>query len=340
MEMTVVTRDPCTGYELEKLKKFLQTEGLSYDEGISHTVLLLQEEEIIATGSCQRNMIKCVAVSDTFQGHNLLGTVLSELMSWMYAQGITHIFGFTKPKNKGVFGRCGLYPVTETADVLLLENRKKGFESYLSSLKAETEKQLKIKKENPDGKETAAIVANCNPFTLGHRYLLEQAAKASRLVHLFILSEEQPLFTARERYMLAEQSIGELQNVILHQTSDYLISPATFPTYFIKDKTKADEINCRLDIQLFAEAVAPCLGITKRYVGSEPVCQTTALYNRCLQEVLPAKGIQVQEVKRCEVNGRPISASLVRKAWMEHDLATVADMLPLSTYRFLEEKQS
>lgn len=55
--------------------------------------------------------------------------------------------------------------------------------------------------------------------------------------------------------------------MILHQTSEYMISPAVFPIYFIKEKAKAYEMNCQLDIQLFGERIAPELNITDRYVA-------------------------------------------------------------------------
>ena len=36
---------------------------------------------------------------------------------------------------------------------------------------------------------------------------------------------------------MVKEGVKDLDRVILHQTSDYIISAATFPTYFMKEKT-------------------------------------------------------------------------------------------------------
>ena len=49
------TGDPFTGKKKEELKKFLEYMGLTYDEQITHSIVLRKEKEIIATASCQKN---------------------------------------------------------------------------------------------------------------------------------------------------------------------------------------------------------------------------------------------------------------------------------------------
>lgn len=80
--------------------------------------------------------------------------------------------------------------------------------------------------------------------------------------------------------------------------ADYLISPATFPAYFLKDQARAPEAKCDLDLTLFGSAIAPALHITERFVGQEPTCAVTAQYNRRMQAILPAYGIHVTEIPR------------------------------------------
>ena len=46
------TGDPFTGKKKEELKKFLEYMGLTYDEQITHSIVLRKEKEIIATASC------------------------------------------------------------------------------------------------------------------------------------------------------------------------------------------------------------------------------------------------------------------------------------------------
>ncbi|MFZ2131485.1 MAG: [citrate (pro-3S)-lyase] ligase, partial [Fusicatenibacter saccharivorans] len=290
------TGDPFTGKKKEELKKFLEYMGLTYDEQITHSIVLRKEKEIIATASCQKNIIKCVAVSEAYQGQNLLAHLMTSLIEYFYGMGISHFFGFTKPQNKELFCSMGMYPVAQTEKILLLENDKNGLEKFLKRLKKETQEQQKCKVENRHENGIGAVVMNCNPFTRGHEYLIREAAKKNKWLHIFILSEEQSFLTTRERYQLVKEGIQEIPNVILHQTSEYMISPAVFPIYFIKEKAKAYEMNCQLDIQLFGERIAPELNITDRYVGSEPACDVTHTYNQCLREQLPCYQIRFHEI--------------------------------------------
>ncbi|WP_191014461.1 [citrate (pro-3S)-lyase] ligase [Treponema zioleckii] len=336
----VRTGSPFTGHSLEQLRSFLKKEELDYDERITYTVELVDEEgEIIACGSCEGNVLKCIAVSPEHQGQNLLAPVMSNLFQHLADQGIFHYFGFTKPKNKTVFTHMGLYPVAETDHVLLLENKRDGFKKYVESLHAETEERMAQGKENPAGEGIGAIVANCNPFTLGHRYLVEEASKKCKWVHVFVLSAEQGWITAQDRFNMVQAGTADLDNVILHVTSDYLISPVVFPTYFIKDKVNAFSINCMLDIQIFREHIAKELGITRRFVGTEPSSEVTKAYNELLKENLPAYGIEVTELERLQNDGLTISASSVRKFIQEKDFEAAAKMLPKTTYDYLAAKK-
>ena len=266
--MEIRTGNPFRGREKEKLVSFLKEQDLEYDENITNSMVLEEDGEIIGTASSHNNVIKCVAISKEHQGENLLSTIFSHLVTHMFEQGIYHYFGFTKPKNKRLFEGVGLYPVAETDHVLLLENERDGM-------------------ENKESDEIGAIVANCNPFTKGHRYLVEYAASRCRYLHLFILSEEQEFISSDARFHMVSEGVKDLKNVILHRTSDYLISPVVFPTYFMKEKDQAFTMNCMLDIEIFRRYIAKNLGITKRFVGSEPNCQVTNEYNRCLKEYLP-----------------------------------------------------
>lgn len=336
----VRTGNPFTGHSLEQLRSFLKKEELDYDERITFTVELVDDEgEIIATGSCEGNVLKCIAVSPEHQGQNLLAPVMSNLFQHLADEGIFHYFGFTKPKNKTVFTHMGLYPVAETDHVLLLENKRDGFKKYVESLHAETEKRMAQGKENASGDGIGAIVANCNPFTLGHRYLVEQASKKCKWVHVFVLSAEQGWITAQDRFNMVQAGTADLENVILHVTSDYLISPVVFPTYFIKDKVNAFSINCMLDIQIFREQIAKELGITRRFVGTEPSSEVTKAYNELLKEHLPPYGIEVTELERLQNDGLTISASSVRKFIQEKDFESASKMLPKTTYDYLAAKK-
>lgn len=322
---------PFQGIEKENLIQFLQMQSLEYDENITYTFVLKDEGTIIGTGSFHGNVIKCVAIDSKYQGQNLLSLIMTHLVGKLFEQKVYHYFGFTKPKNKRLFGSMGLYPVAETKDVLLMENKKNGLKKYVDFLKNESDEMKKIKKENKDGEGIGAIVANCNPFTYGHRYLMEKAAKQCRWLHIFVLSSEQGLFTANERFEMVKEGTKDLQNVMLHRSSDYLISPAVFPTYFMKDKVHAFSMNCMLDLKIFSEIIARQLKINKRFVGTEPTCSVTREYNHCLKNTLPDYGIEVIELERMKKDGVAISASKVRQALLCHDELKIKELVPKTT---------
>lgn len=316
---------PFSGRKLQKLIQFLKESDLDYDEQIEYTVNLTDDEgNIVATGSVQNNVLKCIAVSERHQGLGLSAKIITSLMNYALEKGQTHLFLFTKPKNKMMFSDLGFYKIIENKDVLLMENKRDGIKKYVASL------------ERPEeGGEIGAIIANCNPFTNGHRYLIEQAASQCDTLHLFILSEDKSTFPAEVRYRLVQEGTKDLSNVILHHTSDYLISSAVFPTYFIKDKKKAADANCELDIRIFCEFFAKELGITKRFVGTEPFCQVTGAYNAQMKKIFPEYGIELVEIQRKEEGELPISASYVRKCMKEKDYDTIQKIVPPSTYEYI-----
>lgn len=333
--MEIRTGNPFVGKEKEKLVSFLKEQDLEYNENITYSMVLEEDGEIIGTASSHNNVIKCVAISKEHQGENLLSTMFSHLVTHMFEQGIYHYFGFTKPKNKRLFEGVGLYPVAETDHVLLLENERDGIKKYMKNLQEETKMAEENGMENKEAEEIGAIVANCNPFTKGHRYLVEYAASRCKYLHLFILSEEQEFISSDARFHMVSEGVKDLKNVILHHTSDYLISPVVFPTYFMKEKDQAFTMNCMLDIEIFRQHIAKNLGITKRFVGSEPNCQVTNEYNRCLKEYLPRSGIKVEEIKRFEIDDTPVSASDVRCAYKESRMEDVKRWVPETTYQYL-----
>ena len=232
-----------------------------------------------------------------------------------------------------MFEDLGFYTILKTDRVLFMENKKTGFTDFIEKVKAESPKDA-LK----EGKVIGAIVANCNPFTLGHRYLIETALKQCDYLHLFVLSDKRTFYSASERYEMVKEGVKDLDRVILHQTSDYIISAATFPTYFMKEKTEAGKANCRLDLELFGKRIAPELHITKRFVGTEPNCAVTDCYNVTMKEVLPGLGIEVTEIQRKEQEGTAISASRVRQAVKEGKAEEIRGLVPESTWEHISKK--
>lgn len=323
--MHAETGRPFTGAALEKLKAFLRMNGLDYDPGVGFSVMLVEDDEIIATASLDGATVKCVAVSPMHQGEGLTAHLMTAVRQEAFDKGIQHLMLFTKPGNLMMFREFGFHPVIRTDSVLLMENKRNGLDDFLKELK------------RPEGSPgtIGCIVANCNPFTLGHRYLIETASKQVDALHVFILSESKSMFSPEDRMALAKAGCRDLENVYFHPTGPYMVSSATFPTYFIKDKSRAGDIHCGLDVRLFGEKIAPALGITRRFVGTEPNCQVTNAYNEQMKNHLPGYGVEVVEIPRKEVSGEAVSASRVRAFLEKGDFDAIRALVPDGTYEYL-----
>ena len=178
---------------------------------------------------------------------------------------------------------------------------------------------------------TGCIVMNCNPFTLGHRYLIEQAAKQVERLYVMVVREDCSLFAYTERKAMVEQGVADIENVNVIDGSDYAISRATFPTYFLKRLDDAADTQMLLDLDLFRRHIAPALGATVRFVGTEPTDQLTRRYNQLMHEALK----DVREINRLEKDGNAVSASRVRKAMEEGDMNTIRQLVPPTTLPYI-----
>lgn len=308
--------------------QLLQKTGLQPEAAPEYTVLVWDDGQLIATGSRDGNLLKYLAVDPMRQGEDLTATVLTHLRQDAFQKGIDHLFLYTKPRNRMMLQNLFFYPVAQTKAVLLMEDKKDGLRQYLASLP-----------RYPEAKTVGAAVMNCDPFTNGHRYLIETAAKDCDRLYVFVLSEDRGHFPAKDRLALVRAGTAHLDNVTVVETGPYLISAATFPTYFLPDRDQAGAAQCQLDLVIFTEQLAPALGITRRYVGTEPFSALTDDYNRNLAEQLPAHGIRLVQVPRMEQDGCAVSASRVRRLLREGNLAQIKELVPPTTYAYLREYQ-
>ena len=307
-------------------EQLLDKTGLVPEEMPEQIVLLWEGDDLAATGSRQGNILKYLAVDPAHQGEGLLATLITALRQEAFSQGYRHLFLYTKPANEHLFRDLMFYPVAATDKVLLMEDRPGGVKAFVDSLPAPV----------TQGKIGAAVM-NCNPFTRGHRYLIESAAKQCDHLYVFVLSEDKSQFSAQDRMALVKAGPADLKNVTVLPTGPYLISSATFPTYFLKEREKAQTVQCRLDIEVFAKYYAPHFGITDRFVGTEPLSQMTNQYNEALLTYLPAHGIQVTEIPRLETGDTPISASYVRSLLGKGEGELLKTLVPETTYQYLQQ---
>lgn len=316
--------------DLEKVDKLLQQEGIKRDGNLDYTCGLFDDDwNLVATGSCFQNTIRCLAVSNTRQGEGLLNQIVSHLMDVQMERGNLRVFLYTKPNSAKFFGDLGFYEIARVdGKLVFMENRRSGFRNFCSAL---------TPRENTG--RTAAIVMNANPFTLGHRYLVEKCARENDTVHLFVLEEEAGPIPAAVRWRLVREGVADLPNVHVHKSGPYMISSATFPSYFLKDGDEVIRTQAVLDCTVFAK-IAADLGITRRYVGEEKASHVTSLYNDVMMTRLPESGIAVDVIPRLETDRKVISASTVRQAIHDDALDTVKDMLPASTYAYFSSPEA
>lgn len=308
-----------------QVDELLAQEGIRRDGNLDYTCGIFDDDwNLIATGSCFHNTIRCLAVSSRHQGEGLLNQVISHLMDVQMSRGNSHLFLYTKPSAAKFMSDLGFYEIARVSGTLVfMENRRDGFTHYCSNL---------MQKQR-DGERIAGIVMNANPFTNGHLHLVEQASRENDVVHLFILSEEAGPIPFSVRRQLVRQGVAHLSNVICHDSGPYMISSATFPSYFLKDSDCAIQAQAELDLLVFGK-IAACLGIQRRYVGQEHSSHVTALYNSVMARKLPQLDIDYIEIPRLAFRDQLISASTVRQAIHDGRLEDIRPLVPESTYTF------
>lgn len=315
-----------------QIEKLLLAEGIRRDKNLDYTCAVYDDDyNIIATGSCFGNTLRCMAVSSSHQGEGLMNQIVSHLVQHEYERGINHLFLYTKCNSAKFFGDLGFYEIVRVDNqVVFMENRRAGFCEYLADLA----------KTRREGGRIAALVLNANPFTLGHLYLVEKAARENDVLHVFIVSEDASLVPFSVRKRLVIEGTAHLQNLVYHDTGPYIISSATFPSYFQKDDEAVIQSHANLDLSVFVR-IAEALGITARYVGEEPKSLVTGIYNRIMSERLPEHGIDCVIVPRkTEESGQVISASNVRQAIKDGRLEEIRELVPESTYRFFASAEA
>ena len=324
-EYTISQVYPHDRRTLEEVDALLLREGIRRDANLDYICAMFDENyRVIATGSCFGSTLRCFAVSHEHQGEGLLNSIVSHLITYQYERGNLHLFLYTKVDSAKFFADLGFYEIARVENTLVfMENRRDGFSSYLKKLgKTKT------------GGRSAALIMNANPFTLGHQYLAETASAACDTLHLFVVSEDASLVPFSVRKRLVREGTAHLKNVVLHDSGPYIISNATFPSYFLKDEAAVIEGHARLDLAVFSK-IARELGITMRFVGEEPRSLVTGIYNQIMKDQLPAAGISCIEVPRLETGGEVISASTVREGLKRGDWETVKRLLPETTWNYL-----
>ncbi len=304
----------------------LNREGIGLDRHLDYTLGLYEDEKLLATGSFYRNTLRCLAVDSEHRGEGLMATLVSQLSQELFSRGVHELFMYTKKAAAMTFTALGFYEIASVDGVVFLENRRHGFANYLKSLDRPV---------LPQGARAGAIVMNANPFSLGHQYLAQQAASQCEALHLFMVSEDISLFPYAAREKLIRAGTAHIPNVYYHPTGPYLVSSATFPSYFIRESDALTLAQARVDAAVFGR-IAQALAITDRFVGEEPFSPSTALYNRAMSERLPQNGVQLHIIpRRLDESQTPISATRIRAAMKTDNPEAVRNLVPATTFDFI-----
>ncbi|MBO7070413.1 MAG: triphosphoribosyl-dephospho-CoA synthase [Bacteroidales bacterium] len=380
----------------DKVKRFLEANGLRMESLDSYYAIEDHDGAIVAGAGIAGNVLKCLAVAPEVRSEGLLVPLVSRILSEHAGLSLKV---FTKPEYQAVFESLG-FRLLASAPLAVLMEKGHGLEDYCAYLRS----------FRRDGR-CGVVVMNANPFTLGHRYLLEQASE--QVDHLFVIpvKEDVSMFSYEERRAMicagiaschsepGEESVSagpaaegiyfsqgfaknqipsaianpshnsnyvdegpsanenyfsqgfaknqfspaiatpshkeechserseESNRIIVLEGSDYVISAATFPTYFLKDLSTAAETQMRLDVDLYDKWIAPALGATVRFVGSEPLDALTNRYNQLITN--PTL------VERLSIHGEVVSASRVRRALEKGCFQEAASLCPASTRPYL-----
>ena len=257
---------------------FLQTNGLRYDD-VDYYAAIVDEssDEMIAGGGLKGSVIKCVAVADGHKGEAVANVIVSHLIAKANAEGCQCVKLYTKPDNRQLFESLSFRLIAESPNAILMETGVGGIEKYSEELRVKSE-ELRVKSEELKNDESVVlnarkpigvIVMNANPFTLGHRFLVEQSSELVERLYVVVVREDCSMFSYNERKAMVSQGVRDIGNVVVVDGSDYAVSAATFPTYFLKQLSDATDTQIILDLDLYRRRIAPALGATIRFFGSE-----------------------------------------------------------------------
>lgn len=335
-----------------RVEAFLAANGLRLAPLDRYVVVTRDEDgdEILAGGGLDGNVIKCVAVSESARSEGLMNILVSRLIAIAREEGRESVKAFTKPENEGIFKSLGFALIASSPNAILMENGRGGLPEYRKYLAS-------LARPGRNG----AIVMNANPFTKGHRYLVEQAASQVDNLYVIVVKEDRSRFPYVERKAMIEAGCAGLDNVVVCEGSDYAISAATFPTYFLKKLDDATDTQIALDLDLFVNHIAKPLGVTVRFAGSEPEDALTRRYNELMAEILPGTSVAVVrqdhqpdselvegsavrqarrpidfvEIPRLEQKGKPLSATSLRRTLDKGGFKEAMEYIPKSTVPYL-----
>lgn len=311
------------------LENLLFQEGIRFEENVETTFGKYENDKLIATASIYKNIIKCVAIDPAYKGGSVFNEMMTALLAEINQNNYDNAFVYTKTIYEKSFASIGFKEIERLGNELIfMEKARDGFTSYLE----------KLKETKVDGESIGAVVLNANPFTLGHQFLVDYGAKHCTYLHVFVVSEDASYFSAKDRSKMVELGVKSYDNVIVHPTESYLVSAATFPSYFIDENKSVTKIHASLDARIFKNHIGKVLEIDQRFVGTEPTDEATRIYNETMREIFESEPnkLDLVEIPRKELYGKVISASRVRTLIDQGKMEEIKDLVPQTTYKYIK----
>jgi [citrate (pro-3S)-lyase] ligase len=255
-------------------RRLIEGNGLTFEPGFDDLVGVHEQGSLVAVGARAGRVLKMLAIDPAHRGGSLLGEIVSALVSRGLEAGFDAIFVFTKPGYASSFEALNFTLLAEQEQAVLLEFGN-GLKHWLSA-------NSSLRRTGTNG----AVVVHGDLFSLGHRPLIETAARQVDHLYVFVVAE------ARDQ--LVREGVGDITNAIVLDLAHYRIG-TTFPTYFLKPNDPVARIRAELDATLFASQIAPFFGIARRFTGAESTPET-AVDEAAMKAVFPAHGIAVSEI--------------------------------------------
>jgi len=311
--------------EQATLISFLRDYNIDYEWDITYSIMVYDQEELIATASLSNNVMKCFLVKPEYVHNHITNMMFHHLVHILEEQQITHYFVFTNPFNEEIFTSLHMKRIVKTMNTVLLEGGE-----FITDVLQKLKHTYHISSH-----KKAAVIINANPMTNGHLYLIETAAKENKEVLVFVVSEDLSSFPFADRFAIIKEACAHLENVTVLPTLSYLVSKLTFPKYFLKEDQLIQDEQTLVDVLVYKEFYAKIFHINRRYLGEEPYSFNTNKYNQVLKDYL---GLNVVIIPRKEKDHKAISASLVRQLIKADKISKIKEFVPDATVRYLESE--